>query len=529
MPSQKNTTTQSASSKTTKTTTYNNSVSQKRAKIALLKAKFIKFWWLLPLLGVVLTVGGISVMRLQNRNKSETSTTNTNSLPVAVTKASLEPLQAWTASEGTVEAVKLKHLTFDMEGEVTYIAKRDSGRTLRPGDRVKKGELLARVDDRDAVANVNKAMSSIVEAQKQKSAAAAKVAQAQAQVAQAQSQVKQRQAEVQKARSELNLAQTQKKRYQRIYQEGVISADDFDTRSVTVDNAQAELTAASAGVTSAEKEVESAKAEVQAAQENVEAAQSTIVNTRAQLTQARVALEGSRLHAPFNGVVAYINIRENETFDPQIVNSQLAGDYQGILDRVPIVIVDPSLLEVAVDLATSNSEQVRPGQSAMIADKSNPETETNKDSKNQISMKAVKAKGRVFAVNPVVSPGTRSIEATIRITQGVITLQHGERVTSWIAVAGKPRTLVAPLNAIVYQNQKPYIFVVNSEKGVVEQRSVELGITGINKREILSGVKARESIVVEGQNSLVDGTPVKIVRQVNYPSPSLPEVVNEDE
>lgn len=528
MPSQKNTTTQSVSSKTTKTTPNSNSVYQKRTKIALLKAKLKKFWWLLPLLGVILTVGGISVMRLQNRNKSETSS-STNSLPVAVTKASLEPLKAWTASEGTVEAVKLKHLTFDMEGEVSYIAKRDSGRTLRPGDRVKKGELLARVDDRDAVANVNKAMSSIVEAQKQKSAAVAKVAQAQAQVAQAQSQVREREAQVQKARSELNLAKAQMKRYQKIYQEGVISTDDFETRSVTVDNAQAELKAASAGVASAEKQVESAQAEVQAAKENVEAAQSSIVNTRAQLTQARVALEGSRLHAPFNGVVAYINIRENETFDPQIVNSQLAGDYQGILDRVPIVIVDPSLLEVVVDLATSNSEQVRSGQRAMIADKSNPETEVNKDGQNQISMKAIKAKGRVSAVNPVVSPGTRSIEATIRISEGDIALQHGERVTTWIAVAGKPRTLVTPLNGIAYRNQKPYIFVVNPEKGVVEQRPVELGITGINKREILTGVKAGESIVVEGQNSLVDGTPVKIVRNVNYPSPSLPKVINKDE
>ena len=102
-------------------------------------------------------------------------------------------------------------------------------------------------------------------------------------------------------------------------------------------------------------------------------------------------------------------------------------------------------------------------------------------------------------------------------------LQHGERVTTWIAVAGKMSTLVAPLNAFVERDRKFYVFVVNSQ-GIAEQRLVELGITGINKREILSGVQPGESIVVEGQKSFVDGTPVKVVRKVKYPSPSLPEM-----
>lgn len=513
MPSQKNSVAK---------TTSNNSVSRRRIKTALLKARIRKFWWLFPLLGVILTIGGISVMRLQNRTKSQTQS-STNSLPVAVTQAALEPLKAWISSEGTVQAVKLKHLTFDVEGEVTYIAKRDSGRILRPGDRVKKGELLARVDDRNAVANVNKALAAIVEAQKQKSAAAATVAQAQAQVAQAVAQVRQKQAQVLKARSELNLAQTQMQRYQRIYEQGVISADDFDTRSVAVDNAKAQVIAAQAGVASAEKQVESARAEVEAAQEKVAAASSGIVNARSQLTQAKVALEGSRLYAPFNGVVAYRNIREGETFDPQLVNSQLGGDYQGILDRVPMVIVDPSLLEVNIDIAAENRKLVRPGQTAIIADKTNPETIINRDN-NQVLIEALKAKGKVFAVNPVVSPGTRSIQATIRIAEGGMTLQHGERVTSWITVAGKLRTLVAPLNAFVFRDQKPYIFVVNPKKGIVEERAVDIGITGISKREIINGVEPGESIVVEGQSRLVDGTPVKVVRKVNYPSPSLPGI-----
>ncbi len=95
MPSQKNTTAQSASSGAAQTTINNNSVSQ-RTRTALLKANLKKFWWLLPLLGLILTIGGISVMRLLPRTKSETQSL-TNYLPVAVTEASLEPLNPHSA------------------------------------------------------------------------------------------------------------------------------------------------------------------------------------------------------------------------------------------------------------------------------------------------------------------------------------------------------------------------------------------------------------------------------------------------
>jgi multidrug efflux pump subunit AcrA (membrane-fusion protein) len=82
---------------------------------------------------------------------------------------------------------------------------------------------------------------------------------------------------------------------------------------------------------------------------------------------------------------------------------------------------------------------------------------------------------------------------------------------TWIAVEEKQDTVVVPLNAVVFRNQQPYIFVVNPDEGVVEQRPVELGITGIRQREILGGVEPGELVVEQGQNRLVDGTPVEIL------------------
>ena len=474
------------------------------------KTAFKKYWWLVPILGLALVVGGITFMRRgDNTGKETTTTAEYSPLPVRVTTAQIEPIRAWVSTEGTVRAQQFKHLAFDVEGDVTYIAKRGN-RRLREGDRVKTGELLARVDDRQELADVSKAKAAIAEAQKTKAAAAADVAQAQAQVAQAKSQVQQQRSQVAKAESKRQLAQTQLQRYQFLFKQGAVTASEIDTRKNAVSDADADIRAAQAQVASAQAQVTSAQAQVTAAQQQLEATDSSIKTARAQLSQTEVALQGTKIYAPFNGIIAYLNIREGEYYTPQAVSSQLGGDYQGILDRVPIVVIDPSQFEVNVDLP-AESGRVRPRQTALVASETDMKASISSGDNNNTLIDNARARGQVFAVNPAISPGGRSIQATIRINSGTDKLQHGERVTTWIAVAQKQDAVVAPLNAFVFRDQKPYVFVVNQDKGVVEQRQIVPGIEGIRQREILSGVSAGEKLVTQGQNRLVEGTPVKVI------------------
>lgn len=485
-----------------------------------IKTAFKKYWWL-ALLGVLI-VGGIAVVRPWSNPTEETATTNQNaSLSVRTTKAQTEPIRAWVSSEGTVRAVNYKHLAFEVEGDVTYLAERN-GRRLREGDRVNKGELLARVDDRQLLADVSQAKAAIAEAQQNRAAAAAEVVQAQTQVAQARSQVQQAQAQVEKAQTNRNLAQTNLERYRLLVEEGAISESEFDSRVTTARDAEANVAASQAEVAAAQEQVRSAQAQVEAAQKQYEATQSAITTAEARLTQTEVALEGASLYAPFDGIVAYLNITEGEYYSPQIVSSQLGGDYQGILDRIPMVIIDPNQYEVIVDLARSNGERVNTGQTAFVASErniqksigtaniTNPEFAYS-DTQLETFIDNAQAKGEVFAVNPAISPGGRAIEATIRLfPETTSNIQHGERVLTWIAVKEEPNAVVVPLNAVVYRDQTPYVFVVNG-KGIVEQRQVKLGIKGITRQQIMSGVKAQESVVIQGQNLLVDGAPVRIV------------------
>ena len=483
---------------------------------------FKKYWWL-ALLGIVL-VGGVAVVRPWSNNSEETATeTEPVKLSVRTTQAQREPIRAWISSEGNVQAVNYKHLAFEVEGDVTYIADR-SGRELREGDRVTEGELLATVDDRELLADVSQAQAAIAEAQQNRAAAQAQVAQAQAQLQQARSQVQQVQAQVNKAQTSRNLAQTNLERYRLLVEQGAISESEFDSRVSTLQDAGADVTAARAEVAAAEGQVSSAEAQVRAAEEQYKATESAITTAQARLTQAQVALEGAKLYAPFDGIVAYLNINEGEYYSPQIVSSQLGGDYQGILNRIPMVIIDPSQYEVIVELAGNNAERVEIGQPAFVASETSIEQSIvtpndnnpafsgrNSDKSQEILVDNAKARGEVFAVNPAISPGGRAIEATVRLQpETTRDIKHGEQVLTWIAVAQESQAVVVPLNAVVYRDQIPYVFVVNPQ-GVIEQRQVQLGIKGITKQQIISGVEPEESVVTQGQNRLVNGAEVRIV------------------
>ena len=482
---------------------------------------FKKYWWL-ALLGLLL-VGGVAVWQPWSNKSSETPTeTEAVKLSVRTTKAEIAPIRAWVSSEGNVQAVNYKHLAFEVEGDVTYIADRN-GRELREGDRVSKGELLATVDERELLADVSQTQAAIAEAQQNRAAAAAEVARAETQVAQARSQVRQAQAQVNKAQTGENLAQTNLERYRLLAREGAISESEFDSRVSTAQDAGADVNATQAEVDAATEQVRSAQAQVRAAQEQYKATQSAITTAQARLSQAEVALEGARLYAPFDGIVAYLNINEGEYYSPQVVSSQLGGDYQGILNRIPMVIIDPNQYEVMIDIAGSNGDRVEVGQPAFIASEGNIQqpvgtfnsstafTESNSDSQQEFLIDNARASGEVFAVNPAISPGGRAIEATVRLQpETTEDIKHGEQVLTWIAVAEEPNAVVVPLNAVVYRDQMPYVFVVNSE-GIIEQREVELGIRGITQQQIISGVEPEESVVTQGQNRLVDGAEVKIV------------------
>ena len=213
-----------------------------------------------------------------------------------------------------------------------------------------------------------------------------------------------------------------------------------------------------------------AQSKVDAAQTQVESAEAGVRSADAKLSQSSVDSENIELIAPFNGVISRLNIREGEYWTPQIVSA--SGDYQGIVDRVPMILIDPNAYEVNVELPAFQGGRIRSGQRAFIVLDRDRAKATSGRITGEDLMELASASGTVLSVSPSVSPGERSVRVTIRIDRGTNNLQDGEQISAWIATEEKENATVALFNAIVSRDRANYVFVVNEADGTVEQRQI---------------------------------------------------------
>ncbi len=453
--------------------------------------------WLL-LGAIFIFAGGItfwrSVSSSQKPSEEIKNNLNQGRLTVRTMPVKVGSIQAWVYGDATVNAITKKHLTFQAEGTIDYI-KKVKGRDLREGDRVKKGQLLARVDRRKHDADITVAAAGHIEAKNQVRDAVASLKQAEESLAQAK-------AELQKAITDKNFAQVDLKRYEELVAEGAVEKRELDLKETNYKNAQAGEITAEAGVRSAE-------AQLAAAKTRVDTAESGVKSANAKLIQSNVQSEDTEIVAPFDGIISRLNIREGDYWTPQRVNA--GAEYQSIIERLPIIVIDPNRFEVNVELPAFQGAKIKRGQRAfIILDRDRSKANSGRITGEDL-MKLASAQGTVFSVSPSVSPGERSVRVTIRINEGIANIQDGEQVSAWIATEEKSRATVAPFNAFVFRDRKPYGFVVNEDKGTVEQREIKAGIEGLAKQEILEGVKPGEKLVTEGKNRLVNGAPVEII------------------
>lgn len=478
----------------------------------------------------ILAIAGIGFFFFKPQEKlaQEENTTNIDNTPaklsVKTVTADFQPIQSWVFSDGYVSALIKKHLTFQAEGTINYL-KQVNGRDLKEGDYVAKGDLLARVDRRKYQSDITVAQAQQTEAQNQVISAITDVKKAEQALVQAkadkqsqQESLVQAKTELEKAKTETAFVKAQMERYQLLYSEGVVEKQKVEEEEKAYKNAQqneitakAKVNSALAQIKVAEANIRSQQAQLIATQAKLESAQAGVKSAIAQVDKANVEIEDTDLIAPFSGVITRLNIRQGEYWTPNIVS--VGGDYQTITDRLPIIMIDPTKFEVNVELPAFRGGQVKPGQTALIILERDRSKATSGKITGQDLINLASARGTVFSVSPSVSPGERSVRVTIRVNQGQLNIQDGERVSAWIAVEEKNNAIVAPFNAFIFRDRNPYIFVVNEENGTVEQRAITQGIEGLSKREIITGVEVGEKLVTEGKNRLVNGTPVEIISE----------------
>lgn len=174
---------------------------------------------------------------------------------------------------------------------------------VKEGDRVTKGQILAHIDNRDIVAQVNQSKANI-KALDAQTAQATTVTALQDQTAKA--SLNTAQAQLEKAQSDLALAESDYNRFSELLTSGAISKQLFDTYRTKYQVAQAAYSQAQAGLASAQAGLLQTNVNIA----NEEAMRSKVSQAQANLQQVEVSLDETEIRAPFDGIITAKYVEE---------------------------------------------------------------------------------------------------------------------------------------------------------------------------------------------------------------------------
>ena len=235
-----------------------------------------------------------------------------------------------------------------------------------------------------------------------------------------------------------------------------------------------------------EAQVASIKARIAMANEQVRVAESH-VNAR------RTDLNDMVVRAPFAGVAISKDAQPGEMISP--VSAGGGFTRTGIC-----TIVDMSSLEIEVDVSESYINRVRSGMPAEAVLDAYPDWRIP----SHVITTVPSADRQKATVK--VRLGFDKLDPKILPDMGVKVTFLAERAAE-NAAAAAPRLLV-PKAAVRTVEGRSIVFVVKDD--VAERRAVTVGAADGDQVEVVSGLQAGERVVVEGPDTLADGTRVTV-------------------
>ena len=124
----------------------------------------------------------------------------------------------------------------------------------------------------------------------------------------------------------------------------------------------------------------------------------------------------------------------------------------------------------------------------------------------QVGATPTSLEGVVVELAPVADPASRTslVKLDLPATGDVRSGQFGRALVP----IGDTRSIQVPVTALVVRGQLETVFVI--EKQIAQLRLVRTGRRTPTEVELLSGIAAGESIVIEGTGQLSDGRPVSV-------------------
>ncbi len=366
------------------------------------------------------------------------------------------------------------------------------------GDRVKKGQLLARLEAVQAAANVRAQEAALA-------AAEAETAASEAAVRSSEENLKTVQATVDRAQAELDRSKLDHDRASQLLAERLIARREFDQRKAAFD-------AAAAALREAQSRVAEARAQRNQAVAALDSARKRVGQIRATVTGVTDVYEKHSAVAPLDGIVTNLPVRVGETVVPGIQNSSAS---------LIMTIADMSLITAEVMVDESDIVALKVGDPAAVTIDAVP-GRTFTGRVIEIGNTAIlRATGLAASQSAISTQEAKDFKVVIALEDPPADIKPGLSCTAKITTATRRGALTIPLQALTIRTKGDLepagsrttqlgakrdpaaerarkeevqgVFVVSGGKAVF--RKVETGITGFTDIEVLDGLKENETIV----------------------------------
>jgi len=306
------------------------------------------------------------------------------------------------------------------------VASKGTGRLVflgvEEGDRVKKGQIIARIEDEDVAANIDQARQNL-----------------------------------QTFEAELNDAQQTLERQRNLLAQKLASQADFD-----------------------------------AAEFRYKRVVASIASARAAVTGAEVALENTRIRAPFDGTVLLKHADVGEVVAPFGAASNARG--------AVVTVADMASLEVETDVSESNIERISPGQACEIVLDAYPDQ---------------RYQGYVSKIVPTADRAKATVltKVKFRFYDSRVLPEMSAKVTflskALDSSAAKAKSvLTLPATAVSLRNGKQVVFTVRNDRAV--EVFVIVGDRIGQDIEIREGITRGEKVIAGVDDHIKAGTKVKV-------------------
>jgi HlyD family secretion protein len=372
---------------------------------------------------------------------------------------------------------------------------------VKEGDHVRRGQLLARLEDVQPAADVRSSEAGLASAEADSGASEAGVKAADENLNTMKAAIEKDKADLARMKSDLDRAET-------LYNEKLLAKQDYDLRRFTYEAQQATVRESEARLVQARAQREQYAAQLQSSQKH-------IAQARAGLVRVSDILHKHSSFAPLDGVVTNLPVRVGESVVPGLQNQT---------GTLIMTIADMSLITAEVKVDETDIVNIKLSQPVDITIDAIP-NKTFKGHVTEIGNTAIlRSSGVAANQSAISSQEAKDFKVVVAMDSPPEEVRPGLSCTAKITTATRQNVLTIPIQALTVRQKgdleaKPAgtgtatqaatkldpaaekakkeeitgVFVVSAEKAVFQK--VETGITGATDIEVVGGLKDGDQIV----------------------------------